>query len=322
MKVLVTGANSLLGTNVTLSLLAKGYKVRALVRQTNDVIDRVEVIRADINDDRALRLAMEGCSAVIHIAAITSQELLHIEDYRFNWECAERVARMADEMSLERMIYVSSANSIGNGTRLSPAREDQLISKPYSDSLYARSKVIAETAVTAAFSRVIIINPGFMIGPYDSKPSSGAIITRAQGHLVVFAPSGGKSFVHVADVATAIVNALQAGEFSQRYLATGSSMSVREFYKLMKKVTGARFMTVTIPSPLLIGTGYIGDLLRLMGIKTTLSSTNMRILCQMEYYDNSKIVSELGMSQTPISNAIKDAVKWFTQRDRQGQSTM
>lgn len=312
--ILVTGANSLLGTNTVLALLERGYRVRALVRRSNEVLDRVEVVRGDVNSEQDLRGAMRGCRAVVHIAAITAQDLLSLEDYSFNWECAVRVARMAREMGLERMIFVSSSNTVGNGTLREPAKEGQAVARPYLGSLYTMSKVRAEREVVQAFERVVIVNPGFMIGAYDSKPSSGAIITRALGRGLVFVPNGGKSFVDVEDVAQAIVGALERGRFGERYLATGVSMSVREFYGVMMRVTGRRFVVVMVPSVLLIGVGYLGNLVRWLGVKSPLTSDNMRILCGMEYYDSEKARVELGMEQRPIEGAIKKAIEYFKQK--------
>lgn len=309
--ILVTGANSLLGTNVVIELLNRGYRVRCLVRRTNEVIDKTEVVLGNVNDSGQVGRAMQGCRAVIHIAAITDQDLLRLDDYRFNWECARLVARCAKEAHLDRMVFVSSANTVGNGVLECPAQESRLLAKPYSGSLYAQSKVRAEREVVESFPGTIIINSGFMIGPHDSKPSSGEIITRALGRKVVAIPGGGKSFVHVADVATTVVNALSRGSVGQRYLATGVSMSVRDFYIMMQGVTGYKFRMIRVPDFLLIGAGYIGDFMRCVGIKTPLSSVNTKILCQKEFYDNSKAVCELDMPQSSIEGAIQQAIEWF-----------
>lgn len=311
--ILVTGANSMLGTNTVAQLLRTGYKVRALVRHSNEVLDGAEVIIGDVNSDKELYGALQGCSAVIHIAAITAQNLLTLEDYRFNWECAERVAEAAANCRVERMILISSSNTVGNGTEKSPATEEHPLASPYADSLYTQSKIRAEKWVLRKFPQAIILNPGFMIGAYDAKPSSGAIITHALGHRIVFAPPGGKSFVHVADVAQAIVSALNMGRPGQRYLATGVQMSVKEFYELLQQVTGRSFRTVVVPAWLLIGVGYMGTFLRkFWSLEIPLSAANMKILCRNEYYDNSKIREELGMPQSSIAQAISDAVEWMT----------
>lgn len=313
--ILVTGANSLLGTNVVIELLARDYKVRALVRRSNKVLDNgIELIVGDVNSDADLHRAMEGCSGVIHIAAITAQDLLRVEDYRFNWECAQRVAEMATTLGVERFTFISSANTIGNGTAAKPADETEPLKWPYSGSLYTQSKVRAEAEVLKAFPRAMIINPGFMLGAYDSKPSSGEIIRRAQGHTRVFAPRGGKSFVHVRDVAVAVVNSLSMGRSGERYLATGVSMSFTEFYGLMQQVTAQPMKILIVPSWLLRVAGIFGAFLRTLGLKIPISGANMGILCQSEHYDNSKISRELQMPQTPILQAVQEAIDWFEQQ--------
>lgn len=304
--ILVTGANSFLGTNVVAALLDRGMCVRSLVRSANPIVEKTEVFRGNVNDIADIGRAMEGCSVVIHIAANTSQDLLRFDDYAFNWECGEKIARVALAQNIERLIFISSANTIGSGTPRNPANESNEWTKPYTESLYARSKRRAEEVVLSIFPRTIIINPGFMLGAYDAKPSSGEIIARTVGRRVIFAPKGGKSFVNVCDVAQAVANALIMGRFGERYLATGISLSFKDFYRKLGAINGTKFHVVTIASPILVAIGYVGDLMRVMGIKTALSSINMRMLCQYEYYDNSKIVNELQMRQSAIDEAIKD----------------
>lgn len=313
-KILVTGANSLLGTNIVLELLARAqYEVRVIVRHTNAVLEdpRVELVRANVADVGELEKAASGCDAVVHVAAVTAQDLLHVEDYRFNWECVEKIVEVARRVSIERIILVSSANTIGNGTASEPSEEDTPLESPYADSLYAQSKIRAEQALLRGFENSVIINPTFMIGAWDAKPSSGQIIMMGYGRRVIFAPSGGKNFVSVGAVAGAVCQALERGRPGQRYLAAGVNLSTRDFFRRLCALTRKRSLIVTVPSFLLIGAGYVGDALRWLGVHTSVSSVNMKILCQMEYYSNIKAHGELKMKDTDIDESILQAVEWF-----------
>ena len=64
-----------------------------------------------------------------------------------------------------------------------------------------------------------------MVGAYDTKPSSGKLLLSGYRKAVMPVPKGGKSFIHVADAAVAIVNALTRGTSGQRYLLTGHNLS-------------------------------------------------------------------------------------------------
>ena len=59
--------------------------------------------------------------------------------------------------------------------------------------------------------------------------------------------------------------------------------------------------------------GRAGDLLRLLGLRTQLSTCNVRQLLVREYYDNTLARRDLGMSSTPLSQAITDFFLWRAQ---------
>jgi nucleoside-diphosphate-sugar epimerase len=125
------------------------------------------------------------------------------------------------------------------------------------------------------------------------------------------APRGGKSFVHVADAAVAIVNALDRGAHGNRYLLTGQNLSLRQFYQLQAQVCGYRQWLLPLPNAVLAVAGWCGDLLRLCGLRTQLSTRNVRQLMVREYYDNASAHTALAMPETPIAQAISDFFAWY-----------
>lgn len=155
-----------------------------------------------------------------------------------------------------------------------------------------------------------------MVGPYDTKPSSGALLLAGYRKPLMVSPKGGKSFVHVADAATAIVNALTLGHHGDRYLLTGENLSLRQFYRLQAKVCHYRQLVLPLPNGLLRLAGWLGDLLRHCGIATQLSSRNVRQLMVCEYYDNGHAVNDLALPRTAISHAIKDFFAWYSTAPR------
>ena len=65
--------------------------------------------------------------------------------------------------------------------------------------------------------------------------------------------------------------------------------------------------------------GRVGDLLRCCGLATQVSTRNVRQLMVREYYDNSRAVSQLAISQTPISQAVSDFFNWWNNRPAKSQ---
>lgn len=322
MKVLLLGATGLLGHNVLLRLLDEGHRVVALVRNRGSLhlgrADYEVVESRTIVDAQVLKSAAAGCDAVVNCAGVTDMSLLHREDYTaVNSTLCTLLIEVMAELGIRRLVHVSTVNTIGYGTADSPANESAPMQPPFEGSYYADSKLEGETAVMEGRKRypeleAVVVNPGYMLGPYDVKPSSGRMLLAAYRRPWMVAPRGGKAFVHVADVAQAVVNALRRGEPGNRYIAVNSRacMSIKELYELQAQVCGYRQRVLTVPDGWLLAAGKVGDVLRKMGVKTELSSHNVRQLMVREYYDNRRAMEQLGMPETPIAKAIEEFHQW------------
>jgi len=320
-KVLVTGANSLLGTNTILELLSRGYEVRGMLRSKKSwkapLHPQLELFEGLINKPDDVEQALESCHHMVHTAAITNQNLLKLSDYEdININSVSYLAETSIRMNIESMILVGSANAYGHGSKSNPGNENSAPVKPFTKSLYAQSKIeaakiISDAAEKNTATRFITINPGFMLGPWDSKPSSGKIILMYKKSRLILCPPGGKSFVHVKDVATAARLAIEKGNNGDSWLITGNHLTYKEFFEKLNTMTGQRKPVVKIPCFLLVFAGITGDLIRALGIKTSVSSANMRILCENPFYTNQKIINDLGVTLTTSEQTIRDALEWF-----------
>jgi nucleoside-diphosphate-sugar epimerase len=101
MRTLVTGGTGLLGGALLDVLLAEGCEVRCLVRAESPRASRldplrVELIRGDVRDGRALSLALSGVDAILHVAGI---------------EYAPPVLEAAGRAGVERLVVVSSTSA-------------------------------------------------------------------------------------------------------------------------------------------------------------------------------------------------------------------
>lgn len=318
MTVMVTGISGLLGTNLVFLLLEKGYHVKGVTRNISNLPfeanPRLTLIQSELTADLSAHLKDTDC--VIHVAALTQQNVIHYDEYhRVNHTATALLAEGAIAAGVQQFIYVSTANTIGYGIQQgSKAPEDQPMRKPFNRSFYARSKAAAEAYLLQQTHRikVHIANPAFMIGPYDSKPSSGTIILMGMRRRLLFYPPGGKNFVAVKDVAAGIEKMIHQGENGRRYLLAGNdNLSYRDFFKLLKNYTGQKQRMIAIPSLLLQLAGYLGDFLRFFNIKTSLCTNNMRILSIKNYYNNTTSVRELGLQYQDISQAIAESVTYF-----------
>ncbi|MGC4005974.1 MAG: NAD-dependent epimerase/dehydratase family protein [Pirellulales bacterium] len=203
----------------------------------------VETALGDITVPETLPAALAECDVVIHAAA-----QVHI-----GWTGAERSAtrerRRHDERRPRRrrrarMIYVSSVNALGLGNRAQPANEetphadDGHVPCPYVLSKRAAEKIVLDEV--AAGLDAVIVNPGYMLGPWDWKPSSGKLLLQLAGGWAKLAPRGGNDFCDVRDVATGILAAVEKGKAGRRYILGGEPLSFLEAFTLIASVVGVK----------------------------------------------------------------------------------
>lgn len=324
MTILLLGGNGLLGHNVLKLLLEQGHRVHVLIRKRESLLSHcfpnaatlLSTFEGSLLRDEDLSQAAQGCDAIINCAGATDMSMLRYDDYLpVNSRLCQRLVQLMAQTGITRLVHTSTANTIGYGSPDRLANEETPMQPPFSQSYYGCSKKEGEEALLHAAIQhpdwhIVILNPGFMVGPYDTKPSSGTLLLTGYRKPLMVSPKGGKSFVHVADVATAAVNALLMGKHGERYLLTGENLSLRQFYRLQAQVCHYRQLLVTLPNPLLAVAGWLGDLFRRCGVRTQLSSRNVRQLMVSEYYDCSRAQQELLMPQTPIAQAIADFFSW------------
>ncbi|WP_276875805.1 NAD-dependent epimerase/dehydratase family protein [Chryseobacterium joostei] len=318
-NVFVTGATGLLGTNVIIKLLKDGYTVIALVRKKSNYLgeenENLKLVEADFSSDLSTFLKETDC--VIHIAAETRQNLLSYDDYRkVNYEMTANLITQAAACGVKRFLFISSANTLGYGDEKQLGNEQKEQKYPFTKTFYAQSKLEAENFLLQNHKNidVIILNPTFMIGAYDTKPSSGKLIFWAWKKKLIFYPKGGKNFVHVEDAANGVVVAIDKGSNGERYLLASENLSYRDFFKKVNRITGQNPMMIPIPNRALSLLGLIGDGLRMLKVKTGLSTSNMNALQICNYYSNQKSVEKLGIQYQSIDNAIEDAVQYFIEK--------
>ena len=324
--ILLLGASGLLGHNVLRLLLERGLRVRVLLRPGSallpleGVLSEPEVVRGSLLDYPTLLQASEGCEAVINCAGTTDMRLPRVEDfYPVNRDLPTLLARLLVESGVRTLVHTSTANTIAAGTRMHPTDESAPFAAPFDRSPYAISKREGEERLLSsvpAGRRVIIVCPGFLLGPYDAKPSSATLLLAAcrrnpvRGRALMAGPRGSKSFLHVRDAATAIANALERGA-SGRYLLTGESLTLQEFYALQAQVCGYRQRFLPLPDALVRAAGRLGDALGRLGLHTMLCTHNTDQLLIEEWYDAGKAERELGLPHTPIAQAIRDYFTWL-----------
>lgn len=324
-KVLITGANGFLGANLTRELFRMGYEIKVLVRPSADLSAIAdipcEIFFGNIDNKEQVAEAMKGCQLVVHSASVTEQWGIPYETYEnINYTGTKYIVDACIAQQVEKFIYVSTAATIGPGTKLQPGNELNGFTLLHLNSGYIMSKYLAQQYVLEQVATKklpgVVVNPTFMIGPFDTKPSSGKLLLYGLGKKILFYPPGGKNFVHIQDVCKGIVRAIERGKTGDCYLLAGHNLSYREFFRLVHKISDTSAIMIRIPPFLLKFSGLIGSLLGVLtGKPGKLNYTAARLLCLESYYTGKKSERELQVQYKPVEEAIRASLAWFQENN-------
>ena len=137
----------------------------------------VQWIQCDLRDEKELRKALDGVETVFHCAALAGPPG-SLQDYEeANVKGTARLARLAAEMGVKTLVYVSSGMVYGIPRGDGPYVDE---AAPYDEraierGVYTQTKLAAERALlqyAAEHSkpRVIVLRPGSIHGPGAKLP--------------------------------------------------------------------------------------------------------------------------------------------------------
>ncbi len=315
MKILVTGGTGLLGRNVILLLLKKGHDIVLLLRNPhkfNLKNERIHIVKGDVLEISDVEKAIAGCDVVIHAAADTVQHHRSIDDYKVNTLGTKNILNACKKKNIQKVIHVGSAGYFGYGTLENPGEEINPIRYPSNKSFYLLSKLHAQKLVQdySRSGHIVTISPTFMIGSLDFGPSSGKIILMGLKKFI-FCPPGGKNFVHVEDVATACIHAIDYGKSGENYIIGSENLSYYNFFQQVKESSKKKSFIISVPPFIFYIAGILGNFIRFFGLKTDLSLSNMKILMINNFFTNQKSIQDLKINYQPLEKAIKDAIGFF-----------
>src|SRR5262245_33709410 len=231
MRVLLTGALGNIGSHTVAALLAEGHEVVAFdlaspkARKTAARLDeRVQMRWGDITDPEAIRAALHGAEAVVHLAAILDPERAPELARRVNVDATRSlIAQMEASPTARRLVFASSQGVFGDvQDREPPLRADTPVS-PTDE--YGRHKVACEEAIRGSGLRWSILRlgaaPPIRLTGYSHDPTI----------LFDFSPDARFEFVHPADAGTAFARAVACDGTIGKVLYVGGGAKCRTTHR-------------------------------------------------------------------------------------------
>jgi len=322
MKVFLTGATGFVGHHVARALAAEGAQLRMLVRKTSNLANLEgiagDTVVGDLADPEGLKTALDGCDAVMHVAA---DYRLWIPDpasmYKINVEGTRELLRMSREAGVPRVVCTSSVATMHFRTDGIVINEDTPVSLKDMVGHYKRSKFLAEQEAiqaAAAGQSVVILNPTTPIGPNDAKPTpTGRIfVDFLNGRFPAYMDTG-LNLVDVAEVARTHVAALTKGQPGHRYILGGENLTLKQILDKMAAITGLPSPTVKIPVAVAATYAFFEEWItgRIRGKEPRATLEEVMMGRKKMYASSAHAQQELGFRIAPVYPAMRASIEWF-----------
>lgn len=266
-KILVTGADGFIGSHLTETLVRAGYQTRAFVfynslnswgwldRPAEDVKGHFEVVAGDIRDPHGVANAMEGCDAVLHLAALIAIPFSYHSPDSYvatNVTGTLNVLQAARRLGTERVISTSTSETYGTA-QFVPITEEHPVN---GQSPYAATKVAADQ-LALSFQKsfgtpVAVLRPFNTYGPRQSAraviPTIISQIAAGERKIKLGALNPTRDFTFVHDTAKGFIKAMECdacvGEATN--IGSGFEISIKDTVALIAEVMDVEIELVSV----------------------------------------------------------------------------
>ncbi len=336
MKILVTGSTGFIGSQLCRALVEQGHRVLAFHRASSslrglegipgcheqpalsEVAGCLEHVIGDLNQADTLAAALQGVEVVFHTAGLTNPGAQAARLYNVNVEGTRNLLQAAQSAGVRRVVHTSSVSALGVPlTGVLPVDENHAWNFPPQNWPYGYSKYLAEMEVQKAVAAgldVVIVNPSIVAGAGDIYNGPRSIVARAARRQVPFAVEGGLNVVHIADVITGHIAAMQKGRRGERYLLCGQNLSHLEFLQTICAAAGVPGPSVVLPAGLVRRLPGLLNLLQSV-VDFPISAGLLHLAGYFFYYNGSKARSELGLPEPrSAAEAIAEELAWLKEQ--------
>jgi len=319
-RVFVTGGTGFVGKPTVGRLVEGGHEVRCLVRRTSRTGELeelgCELAHGDVTDKASVLEAVRGCEWVVNLANVyTFWEPDRSIYRRVNVEGTRNVMEAALEAGVSKVAHVSTLVVWGNTPDAPFTEESPLGTARFTE--YAQSKYEGDLLVWQLYRQrglpVVVLYPGVVLGAGDPKATGqyAKDLIERRVPARIFEDSA-FTFVHVEDVAEAIVRALEEeGNLGEKYLIGKHALTMGEFTRMVGEISGVPLPKRRLPGPVVMaGAALMTKVADLTGRPplSGMSTDQMRNIKEGAVFDGSKSERELGLTYTPIREAIEGEV--------------
>lgn len=266
MKLLITGADGFIGSHLTEALVRAGHDVRAFVlynsfnswgwldRCAPDVRGAFEVFAGDVRDPHGVKAAMQGCDAVLHLAALIAIPYSYHSPDTYvdtNIKGTLNVVQAARELGVSKVVHTSTSEVYGTA-RFVPITEEHPLQgqSPYSASKIGADQ-IAMSFYAAFGTPITVVRPFNAYGPRQSAraviPTIITQIAKGATQVRLGATRPTRDFNYVSDTVAGFVAALASPRSTGEVINIGSNyeISIGDTARLIGELMGTEVRILT-----------------------------------------------------------------------------
>lgn len=301
MRILVTGGSGLVGAAVVRASLARGHEVRLLARHADaaaaDYARGVQPMSASIDDGDALAVAVHGCSAIVHLAGILTEEPPEATYEKVNVRGTAELLKVASGTGAPFLVFVSSLGADRGASE------------------YHRSKRRAEELVRSYPGPWLILRPGNIYGPGDETVSTLLKLLRGLPAVPVVDDAEQRfQPMWCDDFGEAVARVLARRDLAWQTLelAGPETTTTNDLLRRLGKLTGRDPSTVSVPRKLArAGAGVVerfggAAALRALGLESPLSSPKLQLLLEETLVEPERnaLNATLGVEPTSLDEGL------------------
>jgi len=293
MTILVTGGTGFIGSHLVNSLLAKGKKLRVLVRKTSNTTYlrklNVEIFYGSLDDINSLIEATKGIKTVYHLAAMLgSPEITYKQLYDTNVKGTQNLIEACKKNKIKRFILISSVAAMGPAKHMA---DEKTKCNPVTD--YDKTKYFSEIIVKKSNLDWTIIRPTMVYGPGEIR--NKAKMFRLIQNKTFFIIGNGKNLMSLVYIDNLIKGIILVGE-SKKAIRQTYIISDRSPYTMNEFITVIAF--------------------KIFGVSQLLSKDRIKNMTMNHSFNISKAINELKYEpKISLDEGVKRTVQWYKEKE-------
>ena len=332
MKILITGGTGFIGCYFVRRLLELGHQLSLLdlypFEEGTYGIDPAAVafLQGDIRDPAALDVAMNGCQAVLHLAA--AHHDFGISEQTFeavNIQGSKTICDAMDRNGISSICFFSTVAIYGEAPP--PVDEDasQQAVSPYGKTKLGAEKVFEKWVGKNENNRCLVIRPTVTFGP-GNFANMFTLIKQIEKGMFLSVGDGQnfKSLSYVENIVEATVKMwFEAKPEQPHYIAYNyvckPDLSSREIAGIIYEALGKRPPRISVPYWLARTLALPLDwVIALTGKNLPVSGARIKKMAKAQtQYESSKIRADGFEQSISLADGIQKMVQWYVESGKQ-----